>query len=87
MIYERKVLVLDPVSGFLRMSSPGPLPQHFPDRMVHEAKGLFRDGVLVVVRPAPDDRVQSMDHFFLRARPIGFHQARYFGPEGCPIPP
>ena len=57
----RNVLVLDPDCGFLRMSSFRPLPQSFPYRMVHEAKGLFRDGVPVVVRPAPDHRVQEMD--------------------------
>ena len=43
--------------------------------------------MLVVVRPAPDDRVQGVDQFLLCARPIGFHQVRDFGPEGCLIRP
>lgn len=62
-----------------------PLPQHFPDRMVHEVKGLLGDGVPVIVRPATNDRVQKMDQVLLGGRSVGIHHVRYFGPEGCTI--
>ena len=82
---EGKVFLPDPFQTFLGVPSFRPLPQNFPDRMVHGGEGFLGYRVLVVVRPAPNHRVQKIDKILLFGRLVSFHQVRYFGPEGCPV--
>jgi hypothetical protein len=49
-----KVPILDPLLAFVGMPSFRPLPQTFPDLIVHPAKGLFGATFTVVLRPSSD---------------------------------
>src|SRR2546421_48887 len=48
-----EVLILHPLSAFLRVSPPCPSPQSFEDGRIDMDKGFLGRGVLVKVGPAP----------------------------------
>lgn len=73
---EGKVFFPDPFQTFLGVPSFRPLPQNFPDRMVHGSEGFLGHRLLVVVRPAPNHRVQKIDKILLFGRLVSFHQVR-----------
>ena len=54
-----EVFVLDPACGLRWVSSLRPLPQRFPDRMVHEVKRTFRNSIFVTSPPhRPGGRIE-----------------------------
>jgi hypothetical protein len=53
-----EVLVVNPLFGFVRMSSLGPLPHGLMNVMVYVFESSFAGGVPMIVDPAPDNRVK-----------------------------
>ena len=56
--FAPKILVPNPMTGFVRVSSPRPLPQEGKDLMVDPRKGLLARPVLVILRPASNDGIK-----------------------------
>jgi hypothetical protein len=56
-----KVALDDPASRFVRVAEFGPAIEPSPDETVQLGKYLATDDVAVVVRSAPEDRVECRD--------------------------
>jgi hypothetical protein len=56
--YRFEVLTFDPAFTFMRMAAFGPMPKGFKNRTIDLGKHLFTHHMLMVVRPASNNRVQ-----------------------------
>src|SRR3989442_15224489 len=56
---------LDPPLPFVGVTAASPAPQRLPDQMVSLRERARRHLASVIVRPAPYDRVELVDHVFL----------------------
>lgn len=79
----QEVFLLDPLAAFIRVSALRPLPQQLPEDMVHGRVGFLGDRVLVVISPAPDDRVQEFYEILLLGHLVRLDDTRHLFPE-CP---
>src|SRR5262245_2632547 len=60
-VFGSKVFVPNPMARFARVSPPRPLPQQGKDLMVYLREGPLACPMLVILRPAPNHRIQLHD--------------------------
>jgi hypothetical protein len=52
------------------MSTPRPAPQRSPNVVIHRRVRLLCDDVPMVIRPAPNHRIEQINHGFLLRRAV-----------------
>ncbi|SRR6266568_400554 len=56
-----EVPVLDPSSGLVVVSFPGPVPQHLEDGTIDILKDFFAHYMLVIACPTSNERIEQQD--------------------------
>jgi len=77
-----KVLVLNPSAWFVRVSTPGPLPQGPEEGVIHRGKGLFTAHMAMIVRPPPEQGIELRDQVCGFGLRIGPNEGSGFAQEG-----
>jgi len=58
--FRDEVTILHPSSRLAGVSSTGPLPEHFPNDVIHLGEGFLRHLVSMVVGPSPDNGIEFL---------------------------
>src|SRR6266480_2396941 len=72
-----EVAFLNPLFGFVGVSSPRPSPQRLKDRMAGSGKGDFTHNMLVIVRPPSNEWVELNDQIACCCLFIGLDECPY----------
>ena len=73
------------MAGFVRVSSPRPLPQQGKDLMVDLRKGSLARPVLVIRRPTPNDEIELHDQVARDGLLVTLYDPSNGVQEGMPI--
>jgi len=78
-LYRFEVFLFNPTFAFIGMASNSPAPEGLEDGMIDLGEDGFTDHVLVVLRPASDDRVEHGDDLACRGLAVGVDELPHLG--------